>query len=179
MTPLVKKASSYRGRLLDPLWKNAPELACNEVLKLESEADFAAVHAMSLSDLTPPLMSFAQSYGLLERIVASARRHLSDGFEIILITARMPAGTRICPALHAADILMMSDVTNEAARLNADGVPHVVIHDRFVKHSLEAGDNTLEVSWIPYCDRDKGPFEFFTVDLGSLGFREVPETLGK
>lgn len=114
--------------------------------QIATEDDFAAYAAFAKPTWAPVLLTFVQKYRLMDAVLTEIRRTLDGEFRQLLMTCRVPGVTRFPPAYNCEDILKVSDLTVEAQRLRALGIPFLTMHEGFVRHPMEQGENEFRLA---------------------------------
>ncbi len=139
--------------------------------QIATEGDFAGYAAFAKPVWAPVLMTFAQKYRLMDTVLAEVRRTLGGQFEQILMTCRVPGVTRFPTAYNAEDIFKVADLTVETRRLRGLGMAFLTMHEGFVRHPMEQGNNEFELA-LHNPRADAGPaFEACVEALSALGLQ--------
>lgn len=133
--------------------------------QIATEDDFAAYAAFAKPTWVPVLLTFVQKYRLMDAVLAEIRRTLDGEFRQLLMTCRVPGVTRFSTAYNAEDVFKVTDLTAEAQRLEALGIPFLTLHEGFVRHPMEQGENEFRLTL-----HRPGP-------SGELAFRACVEAL--
>jgi hypothetical protein len=145
------------------------------MLPLTHENDYAAIAALpSLAKNVRVLVTMVQMQELMASIVENAKLHLAP-FDLCLLTARMPAGPRIPARLLMSDVFLVGDLDAECKRLAARGFRFLAVDNRLVRHSLDAGDNTVTFEWF-HQSHDLQAWNAFVESVAAMGFVGVPES---
>lgn len=109
--------------------------------QIATQDDFAAYAAFAKPAWAPVLLTFKQKYRLMDRVLAEISRTLDGEFQQILMSCRVPGVTRFPAAYNREDIFKVADMTVETQRLRAIGIPFLTLHEGFVRHPMEQGNN--------------------------------------
>ncbi|MGA2286884.1 hypothetical protein [Bradyrhizobium sp.] len=137
---------------------------------LTSEADFTAMALMARAEWAPVLLSFAQRHDLMRRIFQTIDAVLGDTLQRILLHSRVPAGGRMPAILARETVFIVSELECEIARLLSAGLSFLSIHEGFVRHPLEVGNNEVEIAWHNPPEGGAARFNLLTSELNKLGF---------
>lgn len=113
--------------------------------QVATEDDFACYAMFAKPNWVPVLLSFAQKYRLMEAVLAEIRRTLDGQFQQIVMTCRVPGVLRFPAAYNAPDIFKVADLAMETQRLRAFGIPFLAMHEGFVRHPMEQGENEFRL----------------------------------
>jgi hypothetical protein len=114
--------------------------------QLVTQDDFAAYAAFAKPTWVPVLLTFMQKYRLMDAVLAEIRRTLDGEFRQLLMTCRVPGVTRFPTAYNSEDIFKVADLTAETQRLRAFGIPFLTLHEGFVRHPMEQGENEFRLA---------------------------------
>jgi hypothetical protein len=163
----VRARSEVTCTLTGTTRQKRPAAAAAVTLALQTSDEFASLASLPFRDPPVPIsLTSGQVYCLLEELVLLGFSELTP-LDYCLVTAKQ-APERLPRRLLMPDVILVSDSQPEQRRLSAEGLNLLTIRNGLVRHSFDAGDNRVHLTW-ESCGVGEELWLSFVAKLSGLG----------
>lgn len=160
---------TYRAQLRRNPWPDEILPAGLEPPQVMTDDDFACYAMFAKPTWAPVLLSFPQKYRLMALVLEEIRTHLGGHFEQLVMTCRVPGVMRFPNTYNAPDVFKVADLPMAVEQMQALGVPFLAMHEGFVRHPMEQGENEFVLTLYSQSPAAQEAFLACSKALNALG----------